>query len=501
MRGVSELVTPWMPANIPSPFRDYEEVEKGFRERTLSIYEAMDPFVSGLFGANTMFLTPAKRAVVKNMGDDLKETARRIGTGVLLLVVILGFFYWLPTDSARDILIDLGTDIFYLLMEETAHNTVIVAVVVLIALFLLNAVVQVATILFLIPKMQPVTVAHEGMGHFRGFGHPEQVFSRLPDLGRRLEWRGFHNRVHKSWGESPSLSVDNVGAFSGNVIIEQQPKPMESASDMAAYISLVAGWLLYLAGVYIFLFRMIPSSLYEGGIAFVYAPLFVLIMGVTASQAVKNGTRLIENAIKLFMSVKFRSTTILMDFSGTLSRADVKVGKSIADSIESSSVVVRSDFTAHFWSAELISEASQLDAERDLLAMEKTEEALQWIDFFRDGIDTIREEGVKPVGIDFDAGAVSEIVQANIGISAHRRGAIERAQLEVAHGEGEPLKLLEEFHEDEQENEEEVAEAIEAETPGDPSAEYKECPECAEMVRARARKCRFCGYRFDEQGS
>src|SRR5579871_2127931 len=27
--------------------------------------------------------------------------------------------------------------------------------------------------------------------------------------------------------------------------------------------------------------------------------------------------------------------------------------------------------------------------------------------------------------------------------------------------------------------------------------EYKRCPDCAEMVRAQARKCRFCGYRFE----
>lgn len=123
----------------------------------------------------------------------------------------------------------------------------------------------------------------------------------------------------------------------------------------------------------------------------------------------------------------------------------MKVGKSIADSIELSSVVVRSDFTTHFFSAELISEASQLDAERDLLAMDKTQEALEWIGFFREGIKILREEGVKPVGVDLSSDEVREIAQANIGISAHRSGAIDRAQLEAAHGGEEPLKLLEEL--------------------------------------------------------
>jgi hypothetical protein len=133
--------------------------------------------------------------------------------------------------------------------------------------------------------------------------------------------------------------------------------------------------------------------------------------------------------------------------------------------------------------------------------MEKSQEALDWIDYFRTGIDTIRDEGVKPVGVDFDTEAVQDIVQANIGISAHRMSAIERAQLDVAQGEEEPLKLLNEYHPDEKELAEEAVEVIDNGPPVDPSAEYKECPDCAEMVRARARKCRFCDYRFDEQGS
>jgi hypothetical protein len=32
------------------------------------------------------------------------------------------------------------------------------------------------------------------------------------------------------------------------------------------------------------------------------------------------------------------------------------------------------------------------------------------------------------------------------------------------------------------------------------SANYKQCPDCAERVLAAARKCRYCGYRFDSSG-
>jgi hypothetical protein len=32
-------------------------------------------------------------------------------------------------------------------------------------------------------------------------------------------------------------------------------------------------------------------------------------------------------------------------------------------------------------------------------------------------------------------------------------------------------------------------------------ADSKLCPDCAERVKADARKCRFCGYRFDAEAS
>ena len=36
--------------------------------------------------------------------------------------------------------------------------------------------------------------------------------------------------------------------------------------------------------------------------------------------------------------------------------------------------------------------------------------------------------------------------------------------------------------------------------PAEPMAETKQCPDCAEQVLAAARRCRYCGYRFDRGG-
>lgn len=39
---------------------------------------------------------------------------------------------------------------------------------------------------------------------------------------------------------------------------------------------------------------------------------------------------------------------------------------------------------------------------------------------------------------------------------------------------------------------------VEAGVPPLPASEFKKCPDCAEPIRADARVCRFCGYRFHE---
>jgi hypothetical protein len=247
------------------------------------------------------------------------------------------------------------------------------------------------------------------------------------------------------------------------------------------------------------LFFLLPAPIRRLGspdvLPFFYAPIFVLVMGLAALGFLLNGDRFIRQARTIFEATQFQSLGIFIEIVGNLSRADVKVGRSMTDSIESSSVVARSDFTARFWAAELISEATRLDSPRELLALNQTYESQEWVSFFRSEINTLREEGVKPVGVDLRAGEVTDVIRANVGVSALRSEAIEKAKLQVAQEGGEPPQLS-----DITGREEKDLKTMKylPEISGANQEEYKECPDCAEMVRIRARKCRFCGYRFDE---
>lgn len=490
--GFSEIVTPWIPSNIPEAFRDYAEVEKGFKDRTLSIYKPFEPFISGIFGGKSLFITPTRRKIVEENGTELRNRAKRFVFAALGLGAVLFFFHWLTTESAQEFLMDADLEWVLYWIDDAISGAMRLPFILLILLQGALAAIEYISTLMLMPRYQPSTVALEGTKHYRGFGHPDLIFSRLPDLAQSLRWEGFLNRVDSTWGERASAAVGDVGEFSGRIIIEQQPKPLDNMGDRPAYLMAFFGWILMFVGIFLYLFQLLPAYIRQGDFNFFYLPLYVPIMGLAASIAARSGDRFIGYGRTLLHSAQFRSLGILIQIGGTLSRADIRVGKSIADSIESTNVVVRSDFSARFWSAELLSEASRLDAKRELLALEQSDQSHTWIQFFRDGIENLREEGVRPIGVDLQAKEIDELLKANISISALRSSAMEKAQLTAA-ASGDETPLLTGSSEAESAREDEPLSRWSISD----ANEYKECPECAEMVRAKAKKCRFCGYRFE----
>jgi hypothetical protein len=489
--GLREIVFPHVPANVPGDYADYDEVARGFRNQALSIYEPASAFLNALFGRNTMFLSPAQRPVVQENGEGLRRRLFSFFVAAGLLALVLWFPAWLTTEAAGNLLSESDAWAFYLAAAESASEALRMPFVGLIILQGVLGGIEFASGAMLSLHGRPGTVSNEGSEYYRGFGHPAQLFTRLPDLAHPLEWDGLPNRVRSFWGETPSPAVSDTGRFEGSLVIERQPRPIGVPGAAAASLLLGAGWFLTSLGTYVFLFQLLPAQIRQlvvgGNTPFLFTPLSVIAVAVLARQAVHNGARFVDQARSLFEAARFSSLGVLIECVGNLSQAEIRVGKSVADSIESSNVMVRSDFTARFWAAELISEAWDLDECRELLALNPTPESRRWIEFFRGEIARLREEGVQPLGVDVASPEVAQIVGANISIS----GATGRSRLYPGDGEGGPAELADGIAE-------RLASGEPPFLPPSDSGEWKECPDCAEKVRARARKCRFCGYRFDE---
>lgn len=475
-KAVRSLLIPDPPTSGSRPFRDYDEFRRGLQEHALSYYKPLGAFVSAILGARTMYLSPFRRTIVTRNGEKVK--VRLVWTLAAALFVLL---------------VHQGVKNAWFLDYKLA-----IPFALLIGLSVLLASVEFLSSLLLVPREEPAVESHEALEYYKGFGHPTNLFSRLPDLGEELRLGEQPNRIYVTKTEKATAAVSDVGEFSGMFYIERQPVLHDQGRREAAYVLLLAGWLLQLIGCSLFSFSLLPMELHTfvaTGVAQPFsgaAPFFILLMLLPASSAWLNGRRYCIQASDLSSSLRFRSVGMLINVTGELARADIKIGGAGTDSMESSNVGARSNFTARFWAAELISEARSPTESRELLALNRTEVSANWIDSFRKGIHRLREDRIRPVGIEIDSGEASEISRANAGLFAERvrmmqPSSPDQAPIGSATGSFGQLSAAGLA----------VPEETRVAAPKGGVEDSKECPECAEIVRARAKKCRYCGHQFE----
>lgn len=474
VKGIRSLLIPDLPTTGSQPFRDYEEFRKGMQEHALSCYRPLGAFISGIFGARTMYLSPLRRAIVERNGEKLK---RRLFWIVLALLAI-----FLVHQSVKD--------------DADPNYGLALPFVWLIGLQIVMGVADFLSCILLVPRSEPKADSHEALESYKGFGHPTHLFSRLPDLGEKLRLGEQPNRTYISKSEKATTGVSDVGEFGGVFYIERHPQPLDAGRKDFAYVLLGAGWLLRLLGCYLLFFRALPAEIWElaamgtAGRILALSPLFVIFMLLASASAWLGGGRYLTQAADVIRASWFSSVGILINVTGDHARADVAVGRADSDSLVSKNVAARSNFTARFWAAELISEAKVSTAPRELLALNRTEDSQRWIDHFKQGIHQLRDERVKPVGIEIDSAELSEIARANLGLFAERarinQGTPPAPQPQAEVAPPSP-RLIENV----------------PPPPGEPGVappggveDNKECPRCAETVRMRAKVCRYCGYDF-----
>jgi len=468
----SQLRFPDTPSKIPGDFNSEQEVVSGFKNRELHLYKE-DPRLKKqrwIFGKNTRFLSPAIKNVFISNSKSLNS---RVGK-ILFLIIFLGFLTFLQNYPATN--------------EYLPGFGELIPIILILVLQIMLFFAEMAIGKLMVPHKAPGTQALEGNDHYRGFGHPSQLFSRIPDLALPLRWDNFPNRVIKGGGETASSVVGDIGNFSGYLLIEQQPVLEKRGKTGYKYWFFLIGWLLALiSAVSLFVFFMPQVITLQNN----YITLIGILLFGWFSKV--NSRKFLNRADALFEILTFKSQAILIDLEGNLFRSDIRIGKAMVDSIESSNVAIRSDFTARFWSAELISEVKTIDSKRDLLALRINKECENWMDFFKREILKLRDEGIKPLGVDFRTSEVDNMVKANVAISSMRSG--EENHL-LSHQQS-PISLTSKPKENTN-TQPQRSDQIPSQSSTQPVniGDYKECPRCAEMVRAKATVCRFCGYEF-----
>jgi hypothetical protein len=366
-----------------------------------------------------------------------------------------------------------------------------------------------ARVLFVILNL-PSGAPTADRGEFRlalaGGGDPKQI-----PIGLEHELMAFRpdtgapNRGLVTGFDMTTSGVQDAGKYVGSVIVETQPEMLSAGA--ARYLPLLFVPAVLLTGLGLLTLYRYPG--YLNGLSLVGSsdPLTVALSLVrwvgrlggaylllaTASAALAEA----ERYLSVFV---FASTAVAVNVQGTFGRAGIKVGKSIHDSIESENVVVRSDSSIVGFAARVQSESIGLMGTRSILSMQDGGAGGEVRHIVEDWFKHFQARGADIVGVDLRSDKVADLVRANISIDANRaaaRRSVAPAQLESSFpvhwaigNPNESAMLL-------------PAGTDEAATASGYGAtqlagDEQNCPECAETIKAAAKKCRFCGYRFDQ---
>lgn len=454
LSGVRRLLRPEVQASGPEPLRDYQGALIGaLVQGKLDFFGSLSSRLRVLFGKNIAFLPPIAKKIVQRNGNAVLWRAFKLPILALVIVILL---YKLPGETS------------------------VLPLIALLAAGVVHAVTEYVSARALVPSRPPVARADHSTQYYKGFGHPTHLFSRLPICAAQLALPGFVNRIYR-WGDMErSGVVQDTGEFAATVFIERQPEVLRTESSVVGVWLLGVGWVWrivavgILAVVPLYFGPLLASSLLAG----------LLILGVAARLFYKGGVYK-QEGVDLLDALRFKSVGVLINFQGEISRSSVKVGVSSLDSISSENLSTRSNFTAQFAAAEMITEARDIEDRRYLLELRQSESSQEWIRCLQSEIAQLREERIRPVGVELTSAESMELADANLRILAEQSGTLRRS------GEADrvPAQSIPELL---------PARAQPDRVPDLPSpADFKVCPDCAERVRAAANRCRFCGYRFD----
>lgn len=315
-----------------------------------------------------------------------------------------------------------------------------------------------------------------------GAGHPETFLAELELKSDDFRYIDIPNRTYNR--EEIKLESDGVtdsGKIKGGILIETQPVPEKQTHRLTGYLLLVAGCLCIPLGLYLlcflpFNFRMSQFDEF----ALLHLPDTFLHV-IVALVILRNGRRFVKEAKTVLGRLLFTSDVFDIDFSGTFYKAEIGAGMSRDDSLRSTSTAIRSEVIIRYYAARCLSESIGF-GKRDLLETETTPELTERLSELKHAVEQHQDRGAKLVGIDFEGSkAIGQIASANVSLHASKAAVSSQAKKKGAL----PPALKREGN-------------LLASGAVPDQEDTKECPECAETIRRRAKKCRYCGFRFEE---
>lgn len=439
--------------NIPFGFRDskmvYRSMEAAYNYTFTAPQNALK-WMYDLLGEDILYMKPSERKATQNLLNS-------VVLSFLLIVGIVALNILKP-----DFTIELA-DVSYQL-----HINNIFFVVFIFSMFTVIT-VCIISITELFPPAPPPSDVSETIETIEGGGDPNAYSTRIEKTLLDYRYNKFPNRVSKEgFKKMEDISINETGSFKANLTIETHPIIKEKPDVKNVSYLLVCGVIFVFASCLL----LLPVS-------FQSFNLFLedtMIDDIIAALALFSfGMYFIVSAEDIANVFEYESYFFFLKLEGTIGKAEVSAGKSLADSFESKNTVLRSDAQVKMYSAKLTSRNADVFDTRELVSM--TQDSI--IEKMKLGIaetlQSICNEGITVKGVSINSESLNEMVKANLFVQKARNESLSELETNSI-------------------NELSLTQQTQRISAGN---ENKECPMCAETVKFNAKICRFCRHTFE----
>lgn len=476
VRGIGQIGALIVPPRAPADFASYQaDVLVPLQRRELPAYQLPD---SGKYWlAHRLF--PNRFPLLSQRMRGQLALAVSAGQHAVTIAITALVGVWAAGFGSRQV-----------------PGRAIAVIAVLVALLLVAAGIRLAFVSAQFTRLAPAAERDEFRLTMAGGGDPNQIPIGIEyELMALRPASGAPNRGARIGFAMTGGGVKNAGDYHGDIVVETQPDLAAAGEAEQAPLVIGAAVVFTIIGVYLALAE--PSFRLIGG--FVSgADVVTWIIRMIGAALLLGAAGGIIGQVEHFKSVfRFTSLAVAVRVEGTYGRADIKVGKGMHDSIQSENTVVRSDSAVVGYVARIESESVGLLGHRSIVSMSGDERTGSIQATIEKWFETFRSKGADIMGVELGSEKLARMMQANVAISAQRAGASAGAiaAAPVFPTNYTPAAIVAGTEMDPSDADAGTASrAGVAETSGDD----KICPECAEKIKAAARKCRFCGYRYDD---